>query len=115
MKKELLFSMLSAVAANNKEGYTVDAATLQPITKGYSVAVAATQNSFGPEGLARVIEYAKTHKEVNAFGGWFNTDNGLYYYDATIVISSLADALELGRSAGQLAIFDLENCKEIRL
>lgn len=115
MNANILLATLTAIAANNKEGYTVDATTLQPITKGYAVAVAATQNSFGPEGLARVIEYAKTHKEVNAFGGWFNTDNGRYYYDATIVISSLADALEIGRSAGQLAIFDLVNCKEIRL
>lgn len=115
MKKELLFSMLSAVAANNKEGYTVDAATLQPITKGYAVAVAATQNSFGPEGLVRVIEYARTHKEVNAFGGWYNEDNGLYYYDAVIIADSLADALELGKSNAQIAIFDLQNMKEIRL
>ena len=115
MNAKVLLATLTAIAANNKEGYTVDAATLQPITKGYAVAVAATQNSFGPEGLARVIEYAKTHKEVNAFGGWFNTDNGRYYYDATIVVSSLADALELGRSAGQIAIFDLENGQEIRL
>lgn len=115
MKKELLFSMLSAVAANNKEGYTVDAATLQPITKGYAVAVAATQNNFGPEGLARVIEYARTHKDVNAFGGWYNEENGLYYYDAVIIADSLADALELGKSNAQIAIFDLQNCKEIRL
>uniref|UniRef100_UPI004029492D hypothetical protein n=1 Tax=Alloprevotella sp. TaxID=1872471 RepID=UPI004029492D len=115
MKKELLFSMLSAVAANNKEGYTVDTATLQPITKGYAVAVAATQNSFGPEGLARVIEYARTHKEVNAFGGWYNEENGLYYYDAVIIADSLADALELGKSNAQIAIFGLQNMKEIRL
>ena len=115
MSTSILLATLTAIAANNKEGYTVAAATLQPITNGYAVAVAATQNSFGPEGLARVIEYAKTHKEVNAFGGWFNTDNGRYYYDATIVVSSLADALELGRSAGQIAIFDLSNCREIRL
>lgn len=114
MKKELLFAMLSAVAANNKEGYTV-AATLQPITKGYAVAVAATQNSFGPDGLARVIEYARTHKEVNAFGGWYNEENGLYYYDAVIIADSLADALELGKSNAQIAIFDLQNMKEIRL
>ena len=115
MKKELLFSMLSAVAANNKEGYTVDAATLQPITKGYAVAVAATQNSFCPDGLARVIEYARTHKEVNAFGGWYNEANGLYYYDAVVITDSLADALELGKSNAQIAIFDLQNMKEIRL
>ena len=115
MKKELLFSMLSAVAANNKEGYTVDTATLQPITKGYAVAVAATQNNFGPEGLARVIEYARTHKDVNAFGGWYNEENGLYYYDAVVITDSLADALELGKSNAQIAIFDLKNMKEIRL
>ena len=115
MKKELLFSMLSAVAANNKEGYTVDAATLKPITNGYAVAVAATQNSFGPEGLARVIEYARTHKEVNAFGGWYNEENGLYYYDAVVITDSLADALELGKSNAQIAIFDLQTCKVIRL
>ena len=115
MKKELLFSMLSAVAANNKEGYTVDTATLQPITKGYAVAVAATQNNFGPEGLSRVIEYARTHKDVNAFGGWYNEENGLYYYDAVVITDSLADALELGKSNAQIAIFDLKNMKEIRL
>lgn len=115
MNANVLIVALSAVAAKNKEGYTVDAVTLQPITKGYAVAVAATQNSFGPEGLARVIEYARTHKDVNAFGGWYNEDNGLYYYDAVVITDSLADALELGKSNAQIAIFDLQNCKEIRL
>lgn len=115
MNANVLFAALSAVAANNKDGYTVDATTLQPITKGYAVAVAATQNSFGPEGLARVIEYARTHKVVNAFGGWYNEDNGLYYYDAVIIADSLADAQELGKSNAQIAIFDLQNMKEIRL
>lgn len=115
MNANVLFVALSAVAANNKKGYTVDAVTLQPITKGYAVAVAATQNSFGPDGLARVIEYARTHKEVNAFGGWYNEKNGLYYYDAVVITDSLADALELGKSNKQIAIFDLQNYKEIRL
>nr|DAN13048.1 MAG TPA: hypothetical protein [Caudoviricetes sp.] len=115
MNTNTIFAALSLIAANNKEGYTVDAATLQPITKGYAVAVAATQNSFGPDGLARVIEYAKTHHEVNAFGGWYNEENGLYYYDAVIIADSLADALELGKSNAQIAIFDLQNMKEIRL
>lgn len=115
MNANVLIVALSAVAANNKEGFTVDAATLQPITKGYAVAVAATQNSFGLEGLARVIEYARTHKEANAFGGWYNEENGLYYYDVVVVTDSLADALELGKSNAQIAIFDLQNCKEIRL
>lgn len=115
MNTNTFFAALSLIAANNKDGYTVDATTLQPIQKGYAVAVAATQNSFGPDGLARVIEYARTHKEVNAFGGWYNAENGLYYYDAVVITDSLADALELGKSNAQIAIFDLQKMKEIRL
>ena len=106
---------LTAIASANKEGYTVNAATLQPVATGYAVAVADTQNSFGLEGLANVIRYMEDHPEVNAFGGWYDSESGLYYYDATIVVHDLKQALELGRANDQLAIFDLENCKEIRL
>lgn len=44
MNANVLIVALSAVAANNKEGYTVDAVTLQPITKGYAVALAAVNS-----------------------------------------------------------------------
>lgn len=106
---------LTTIASANKDGYTVDAATLQPVTTGYAVAVADTQNSFDREGLAKVIRYVEDHPEVNAFGGWYDREGGQYYYDATIIVHDLDQALELGRSNGQLAIFDLTNCKEIRL
>lgn len=106
---------LANIALVNPDGYTVDARTLQPVTSCYAVAVAATQNSFGPEGLARVIEYVQNHPEVNAFGGWYDSESGQYYYDATIIVDSLEKAIELGRANDQLAIFDLTNCKEIRL
>lgn len=106
---------LSAIASANKDGYTVNAATLQTVTTGYAVAVKDTQNSFGPEGLANVIRYVENHHEVNAFGGWYNSENGQYYYDATIIVYDLEKALELGRANDQIAIFDLTNCKEIRL
>lgn len=106
---------LAGIALINKDGYTVDAATLHPVTSGYAVAVAATQNSFGPEGLAKVVRYVQDHQEVNAFGGWYNSENNQYYYDATIIVESLELAIELGRANDQIAIFDLANCKEIRL
>lgn len=106
---------LSAIASANKDGYTVNAATLQPVTTGYAVAVAATQNSFGPEGLANVIRYVEDHPEVNAFGGWYNSENGQFYYDATIIVEDLEKALELARANDQLAIFYLNNMQEIRL
>lgn len=116
MKKQTsLFIALTAIASANKEGYTVNAQTLQPVTSGYAVAVKATQNSFGPEGLARVIKYVEEHPNVNAFGGWYDSESGLYYYDATIIVDSLERAYELAKTNAQIAFFDLTNCKEIRL
>lgn len=104
-----VLAALAAIATINKEGFTVNAANLQPVTKGYAVAVADTQNSFGLEGLANVVKYVSDHPEINAFGGWYNRKNNMYYFDATVIVEDLAAALELGRINKQLAIFDLTN------
>ena len=114
-KQTSLMIALATIAADNKEGFTVNAATLQPVKTGYAVAVAATQNSFGIEGLANVVKYVSEHSEINAFGGWYNSDNNMYYFDATVIVDDLATAKELGRINKQIAIFDLANLKEIRL
>ena len=114
-KQTSVLIALATIAMNNKEGYTVNAATLQPVTNGYAVAVADTQNSFGFEGLVNVVKYVSEHPEVNAFGGWYNSDNNMYYYDATVIVEDLATAKELGRINNQIAIFDLANLEEIRL
>ena len=114
-KQTSLMIALATIAANNKEGFTVNAATLQPVETGYAVAVTATQNSFGFSGLANVVKYVSEHPEVNAFGGWYNTDNQQCYFDATVIVEDLAAAKELGRVNKQIAIFDLANLKEIRL
>ena len=106
---------LAAIAMGNKEGFTVSASNMQPVSTGYAVAVADTQNSFGFEGLANVVKYVSEHPEVNAFGGWYNSENNMYYYDATVIVDDLATAKELGRINNQIAIFDLANLKEIRL
>lgn len=106
---------LAAIAMANKEGFTVDAANLQPVTSGYAVAVADTQNSFGFDGLANVVKYVSAHPEINAFGGWYNSENNMYYFDAIVIVNDLEAAKELGRVNKQIAIFDLANLKEIRL
>lgn len=115
MEKKTFVAALATIAAANPAGYTVDACTLEPLTSGYAVAVAATQNSFGPEGLDRVIDYARTHKEIAAFGGWLDEKSGLYYYDAVVIRQELTDAMELARVNKQIAFFDLDNKKEVRL
>ena len=114
-KQTSVLIALATIAANNKEGFTVNAATLQPVETGYAVAVAATQNSFGIEGLANVVKYVSEHPEVNAFGGWYNKINKHFYFDATVIVNDLEAAKELGRVNKQIAIFDLANLKEIRL
>lgn len=115
MDLNLTFSLLTGIAAACPDGFTVDKNTMEPITAGYSVAVAGTQNSFGNYGAARVIAYANTHPEVNALGGWYNSENGQYYFDAVIICKTLAEALELAKANDQIAIFDLNNLQEIRL
>lgn len=106
-----LFTALTAIATTNTDGYTVNAQTLESITTGYAVAVAATQNSFGPEGLAKVIKYVQDHPEIDAFCGWYNSEDGQYYYDATIIVATKVEAIELARINKQLAFYCLDNGK----
>ena len=106
---------LAAIAMNNKDGCTVNAANLQPVKSGYAVAVSDTQVSFGFSGRANVVKYVSEHPEINAFGGWYNSDNNQFYFDATVIVDDLEIAKDLGRYNKQIAIFDLANLKEIRL
>lgn len=115
MNLNLAFALLQTVAANNPDGFTVDKNTFEPITNGFSIAVAETQNSFNIEGAKNVINYAYLHPEITALGGWYNSENGKFYFDAVIVVNDLETAIRLGRENEQIAIFDLANLKEIRL
>ena len=122
MKKNLVLSSVAAIAAINPDGFTVNAATLQPVTSGYAVALKRTQNSFGAEGLAKVanvIEDLQASGNLNgrilAFGGWYDSESGLFYYDATVIYQEREKAIEAGRANEQIAIFDLSNLEEIRL
>ena len=81
-----------------------------------------TQNSFGTEGLAKVantIEELQDSGNLNgrilAFGGWYDSESGLFYYDATVIYQDREKAIEAGRANEQIAIFDLSNLEEIRL
>ena len=108
-KQKLILIALAIIAISKTEGFTVNAETLQPIKKGYAVAVADTQNSFGFKGLVNVVKYVAVHPEINAFGGWYNSRNNKYYFDATIIIDDLKKAIEIGRANKQLTIYDLTN------
>jgi fructokinase len=116
MKNSALVLALMEIATANPDGFTVNAQTLQPITKGYAVALADTQNSHDTAGLLSVIDYAQNHADtVNAIGGWLDTESNKFYFDATVICDDLETALILGRRNNQIAIFDLEKMEEIRL
>lgn len=115
MKKEIKVAALAAIAAANPEWFTVNAKSLMPVTSGYAVAVRATQNSFGSEGLALVVDYAATDSEVTAFGGWLDSESGLYYYDAVVITDSFERAKAIAEREGQIAFFSLNEGKEYRI
>ena len=115
MDLNLTFSLLTGLAAACPDGFTVDKNTMEPITAGYSVAVAETQNSFDAAGAARVIAYANKHPEINALGGWYNSKNNKFYFDAVIIVNTLEEAVELGRANDQLAVFNINTLEEIEL
>ena len=56
---EQLFDAILEIAGKNPDGFTVDLTTLKKVTKGISVAYLETQDSFGEEGLKRVLKHAR--------------------------------------------------------
>lgn len=106
---------ITAIAAMNPAGFTVNAKTLAPVVSGFAVAVSATQNSFGAEGLARVVDYAAHNLEVTAIGGWLDAESNLYYYDAVMIIETIEEARTLAARENQIAFFDLNKKNEHRI
>lgn len=104
------------IAAANPAGFTYNTVTNEMQCTGYAVALAETQNSFGADGLAAVLSLVVSDRcPASCVGGWLDESTGLYYYDATVVVTDRAEAIALGRANKQLAIFHLDTCEEIRL
>jgi fructokinase len=103
---EQLFEAIKAIAKKNPAGFTVDLTTVKKVTGGISAAYLETQNSFGDEGLKRVLEHALRHEK--AVGGWLNDDDENFYYDSVRIFSDLEEAMQFGRENKQIAVFDIE-------
>ena len=110
-----LFTTLSMIAAANPAGFTFNVETNEMQATGYAVALAASQNSFGADGLESVINLVTSADcPASCVGGWIDTESGLYYYDATVIIEDRAAAIAFGRLQNLIAIFDLDTMTEIR-
>jgi fructokinase len=110
---EHLIEAIKKIAETNPLGFTVDLTTLKRLTDGISVAYLETQNSFGDEGLKRVLKHALGNEKK--VGGWFNQENNCFYYDSIRIFTDLEAAKRFGRENNQIAIFDLKNVKLIWL
>lgn len=98
-------------AVEHPQGFTIDLSTLEHVNSGIVVAYQATQDSFGDEGLKHVIQHASAHD--NVIGGWYY--EGKYYFDSNRVFTDMEEAKAFGKSQKQIAIFDLDNMKLVKL
>ena len=108
-----LVNVIWAMGQMYPEGFTLDINTLQQPTKGIAVSYLATQNSFDKKDIPAVIKHAKAHNGY--IGGWYNSENGKYYFDSTRLFpeDSLTAALAFARANEQNTVFDIGKGIEI--
>ena len=92
------------IADENPNGFTISLDFKIPTT-GFVVAMKETQNSFGIDGLKKVIEFAM--KNETFIGGW--KEKNQYYFDASKIYTDKNEAIKVGIENEQIAIYDLDN------
>lgn len=102
-----------AFSQNHPDGFTLDIRTMTEPQEGIAVSYAATQNSHSRNQLNDVVSHALQHDGY--VGGWYNTDNQLYYFDSTRLFpeNDLKSALLFGRENGQNTAFILSTHTEV--
>lgn len=99
-----LLHNIKALKVSNPEGFTVYLPDLTPVMKGWVVALEETQNSFGDEGLKKVLEVAM--RETKIIGGWQSDKK--WYWDAVVVFSDEEAATKFGIENNQIGIYNIE-------
>jgi hypothetical protein len=94
-------NFLWGFAQAHTDGFTIGLDTFDQPKEGIVVSYAATQNSFDKKSLPAVIRHARAHEGY--VGGWYNPENGKYYFDSNRIFpeDSLAAALKFARENGQ--------------
>jgi len=95
------------------DGFTLDIRTMSEPTEGIAVSYAATQNSHSYDQLDEVVSHALQHDGY--VGGWYNSENGLYYFDSTRLFpeDQLDEAVLFGKENGQYSVFILSSFTEV--
>ncbi|MDY6444081.1 MAG: nucleoside hydrolase, partial [Bacteroidales bacterium] len=100
-----LVNVIYAMGQMYPDGFTLDLDTMRQPTEGLMVSYKETQNSFDRKSLPAVIKHAHAHQ--NLVGGWYNEEDGHYYFDSTRMFpeDSLAAAVQFARDNGQHTIY----------
>lgn len=101
-----LYDVIWGMGLMYPDGFTLDINTLRQPDRGIMVSYSATQNSFDKKSIPAVVKHAKEHN--NLVGGWYNPENGKYYFDSTRMFpeDSLTAAIEFARENGQHTVYD---------
>lgn len=102
MKEKM--QQLLKLADEYPNGFTVYTTNLEPVKKGWIVAMKETQNSFGLAGLQRALEVAINTSQV--IGGW--KEEKEFYWDAVMIFTNEQDATKAGIENEQIAVYNIE-------
>ena len=104
-----------AFSQTHPDGFTIDIRTMTEPTEGIAVSYAATQNSHSRDQLDKVVSHALQHE--GHVGGWFNSEDGLYYFDSTKLFpeNDLKGAIQFGKENGQHSVFILSTYTDVPL
>ena len=102
-----------AFSQTHPDGFTIDIRTMTEPTEGIAVSYAATQNCHSRDQLDKVVSHALQHEGY--VGGWYNSEDGLYYFDSTKLFpeNDLKGALLFGMENGQYSVFILSTYTDI--
>lgn len=100
-----LIERLLKIAAENPKGFTVTVPDCEPVRSGYAIGHKETQNSFGVQGLEKVVGLSL--ETTGVVGGWKGYD-GRYFFDTVIITHDGMEALDLKAEHDQAAIYHLD-------
>jgi hypothetical protein len=109
----MIFDLIKKIASSHSYGFAVRIPNGEPVTEGFAVAYEATPNSFDEDGLRKCLAHAERH--ANIVGGWYNEDDGRWYWDSVRILTDRDEAIAFAWKKNQLALFDLNEGNEIRL
>ena len=116
-RQQEYINKLKEIALKNPDGFTLNYKTLKPIKRNKGFLVSITQNKKARfETLAKRLIYTNNNlfKETALFiGGW--KDKNLFYLDLSLYTTDENQARILSQHFKQIAYFNLETFKEIRL